>query len=220
MPQPIGLLWSGGKDSAWMLRALRAASEWIPAGLLVTVTTDDAVQAHGTPLPLIRAQASAVGLPLTVMRVPDAPTNAQYEQALDAALDEWRAAGVEDVAVGDLYLEDVRRYREALLTRLGMTPHVPLWGTDTEALAKAVVQTHRAVITSVDTIQLDASFAGRPYDAALLDALPDTVDPCGEDGAFHTFVLDGPAFHHPVPVMVRSAHGTGRMRYATLRALG
>ena len=188
--------------------------------LLTTVLDDvETVTMHGTPLDLVRRQADALGLPLRVMHVPPNASNATYEERLERALGPLLAAGHGVVAAGDLFLEDVKKYRETILRRLGARPLFPLWQRDTDWLARRFLERgYRAVVTSVDTTQLDPSFVGRAYDHAFLEALPERVDPCGEHGAFHTFVTDGPPLRHPVPVAVDDVHGDGRMRYARLRS--
>lgn len=217
-PADTVLMWSGGKDAALALGALRQDAAHAVQALLTTVLDEtETVTMHGVPLALIRAQAEALALPLHVMRIPPAASNTTYEAQLERALGPLLAQGITVVAAGDLLLDDVRAYREALLRRIGAAAHFPLWGRDTTSLAHHVLDAGvRAVVASVDTTQLDAAFAGRPYDAAFLDDLPAAVDPCGEDGAFHTFVTDGPGFAQPVPVRVVEQHGRGRMRYARL----
>jgi uncharacterized protein (TIGR00290 family) len=212
------LLWSGGKDAALALDALSQSDDHSVDVLLTTVLEEaERVRRHGVPLGLIEAQAEAIGVPLRVVRVPPAASNATYEAALERALAPLRAEGIRTVATGDLHLSDIRAYREALLERLGAEPHFPIWTDDTSALAESFIDRgYRAVISSVDTTQLDSSFVGRWFDASLLADLPAGVDPCGENGEFHTFVTDGPLFRHPVEVTVGEATGEGRMRYATL----
>jgi uncharacterized protein (TIGR00290 family) len=212
------LLWSGGKDAFLTLLALEAKGR-SPQALVTTVAgPSERVTMHGVGLPLVRAQARALGLPLAVMRQLEGAPNDVYEGLLEETLAPLRAKGVERVAAGDLFLEDVRAYREALLRRLGFTPLFPLWQKDPAALARQFVEGgHRAVVCSVDTTQLDAGFAGRRYDASLLADLPSVVDPCGERGAFHTFVYDGPRFRAAVPVAVGPTQAEGRMARAALR---
>lgn len=212
------LLWSGGKDALLALLALEGAGRPV-AALVTTVAGPRAeVTMHGVARPLIEAQARALRLPLAVMRQPEGAPNEEYERLLGETLAPLKADGVRAVAAGDLFLEDVKSYREKLLRRLGVEPLFPLWGKDPAALARRFVEEgYRAVIASVDTTQLGARFAGRPYDAALLADLPDDVDPCGERGAFHTFVTGGPRFHTNVPVEVGAPRGEGRMHYAALR---
>ena len=216
---PTVLLWSGGKDAVLALDALSRSDEHELAALLSTVLDGaETVRRHGVPFRLIEAQAEEIGVPLRVMRVPPAASNATYEAALERALAPLLAEGVCTVATGDLHLSDIRAYREALLERLGAEPLFPVWADDTAALAEAFIgRGYRAVITSVDTTQLDPAFVGRSFDTALLADLPEGVDPCGESGEFHTFVTDGPPFRQPIDVTVEAATGEGRMRYATLR---
>ena len=186
--------------------------------LLTTVVEDvETVTMHGTPLALIERQAEALDLPLHVMRVPPNASNATYEERLERALGPLLAEGHRRVAAGDLFLDDVKAYRERVLNTLGAVPLFPLWKRDTTWLAQHFLRRgYRAVVTSVDQTQLSADFVGRVYDEAFLEALPDGVDPCGEHGAFHTFVVDGPPFRTPVPVEVGTPYGEGRMRYVSL----
>ncbi|PSQ81737.1 MAG: hypothetical protein BRD46_01285, partial [Bacteroidetes bacterium QS_8_68_15] len=191
-----------------------------PRALVTTVAgPGEEVTMHGVGLPLIRAQARALGLPLVVMRQPEARVpNETYERLLGETLAPLREEGVEQVAAGDLFLDDLRAYRAELLRRLGFAPRFPLWERDTARLARRFVEEgHRAVVCSVDTTQLDAAFAGRSYDRAFLDDLPATVDPCGERGAFHTFACGGPRFRKAVPVTVEGVHRGERMAQAQLR---
>ena len=214
------VMWSGGKDAMFVLDVLHSQSPRRVDALLTTVLEEvETVTMHGTPLDLVRRQAEALGLSLRVMHVPPNASNATYEARLERALGPLLAEGGGSVAAGDLFLEDVKAYRESVLRRIGGAPLFPLWKRDTEWLARRFVERgYRAVVTSVDTTQLDPAFVGRRYDASFLDELPDDVDPCGEHGAFHTFVTDGPPFERPVPVVVEEVHGEGRMRYARLRS--
>ena len=214
----IALLWSGGKDALLALLALEETGH-APRVLVTTVAgPDEEVTMHGVGLPLIRAQARALGLPLVVMRQPEGASNEKYERLLAETIAPLRAEGVERVAAGDLFLEDVRAYRADLLRRLGFEPVFPLWGKDSETLARRFVGSgHRAVVCSVDTEQLGASFAGRVYDAVFLADLPAGVDPCGERGAFHTFACGGPRFEEAVLIAVGGLQTGGRMARAALR---
>ncbi|HEX8244119.1 MAG TPA: hypothetical protein VF541_11500 [Longimicrobium sp.] len=201
MPEPLILSWSGGKDSTLALDALRASGAHDPIVLLTSVTAGyERVSIHGVRRELLRAQAEALGLPLHEFVLQPECSNADYDAALAAALGEVRGRfGARRIAFGDLFLEDVRRYREEHVAPLGFEPIFPLWGRDTAALAREFVERGFAArLVCVDTTQLDASFAGRAYDAALLADLPATVDPCGENGEFHTFVTFGPGFRIPV----------------------
>lgn len=196
------LSWSSGKDSAHTLDVLRRTDEVEVVGLLTTVNADaDRVAMHAVRRTLLLAQAEAVGLSLHVVPIPFPCPNEVYEAAMARALDEARTAGIEAVAFGDLFLEDVRRYREEKMAGTGLTPLFPLWGQPTDQLAGMMIESGlKAVLTCVDPRVLDASFAGRAFDQALLADLPPRVDPCGERGEFHTFAWDGPQFRRPVPV--------------------
>jgi uncharacterized protein (TIGR00290 family) len=196
------LAWSSGKDSAWTSHVLRAQNEVEVVGLLTTINqVFDRVAMHAVRTELLRAQAEAAELPLWPVPIPWPCSNAEYEAAMAAAMARARADGITHVAFGDLFLEDVRRYREERLAPTGVTPLFPLWGTPTDALARRMVEGGlRARLTCVDPKSLDARFAGRDFDAALLAELPATVDPCGEGGEFHTFAYAGPMFRRPIPI--------------------
>ena len=197
-PQPVVVSWSGGKDSALALAALRADTSYRPVALLTTVTRGyERISIHGVRRTLLHAQAASVGLPLHEMLLEPQSSNEAYEQALASSLEVLRATypGVRHLAFGDLFLQDVRRYREERLPTMGFEPVFPLWGAPTAGLARRfVAEGYRARIVCVDTTLLPAAFAGRSFDAALLDDLPPNVDPCGERGEFHTFVSAGPLF--------------------------
>jgi uncharacterized protein (TIGR00290 family) len=190
--------WSGGKDSALALAEMRPAYEIV--ALLTTVTADyGRVSMHGVRTALLEEQAAALGLPLEQVVIPPTCSNAGYEAAMRAALERHRDAGVGAVICGDIFLEDVRRYREERLFPDGLRGVFPLWQRDTAALARRFLELgFRAVLCCIDTQALPEGFAGRPYDARLLAELPPGVDPCGENGEFHTFVYDGPGFTRPV----------------------
>ncbi len=196
------LAWSSGKDSAWSLHVLRVQAEVEVVGLLTTINEAfDRVAMHAVRTELLRAQADAADLPLWPVLIPWPCSNAEYEAAMNAAMARAQADGIRHVAFGDLFLEDVRRYREERLAPTGIAPLFPIWGTPTDALAQRMVAGGlRARLTCVDPKSLDARFAGREFDAALLAELPASVDPCGERGEFHTFTYDGPMFRRPVPI--------------------
>jgi len=201
--KPKALLsWSSGKDSAWSLHVLRQKAEVDVVALLTTVNeVHDRVAMHAVRSELLRAQAEAVGVPLWSVPIPSPCSNADYEAAMGRALERARGAGITVAAFGDLFLEDIRRYREEKLEKTGIQPVFPLWGIPTAALARDMVAGGmRARLTCVDPKQLAPSFAGREFDAALLDELPASVDPCGERGEFHTFAYDGPMFDRSVAV--------------------
>ena len=184
------------------LHVLREAGDVEVVGLLTTVNeTHDRVAMHAVRRALLEAQAEAAGLPLRVVEIPSPCPNDVYEAAMARALQEARRDGVTAVAFGDLFLADIRRYREERLQPAGFEPLFPLWERPTRALAEEMIGAGlRATLTCVDPRVLPASFAGREFDAALLANLPAGVDPCGENGEFHTFAWDGPMFRHPVPV--------------------
>jgi uncharacterized protein (TIGR00290 family) len=196
------LSWSSGKDSAWALHALRQSSEYDVVGLLTTVNrVADRVAMHAVRSELLRAQAEAVGLPLHVVPIPSPCSNAEYEAAMARAVERAKQDGVTVMAFGDLFLEDIRSYRVEKLTGTGIEPVFPIWGIPTHQLARDMIQAGlRARLTCVDPKQLAPSFVGREFDATLLAALPETVDPCGERGEFHTFAYDGPMFRRRVPI--------------------
>jgi uncharacterized protein (TIGR00290 family) len=201
-PIPIALAWSGGKDSTLALAALQADPGVEVVALVTTITGDyDRISIHGVRRSVLEAQVRSIGLPLLESVIPAAASNAAYEAALARTLTELhrQMPDVQHLAFGDLFLAEVRAYREQLLSRLGWIPVFPLWGKDTAGLARTFIAGgYRAVLTCVDTTQLDAGFAGREFDAALLADMPVEVDPCGERGEFHTCVYDGPVFREPL----------------------
>ena len=202
MPEPVLVAWSGGKDSALALQAVLADPSLEVEALLTTVTREyDRISVHGVRRSLLHAQVHALRLPLLEMEIPASCDNATYEESLARALQSARERNpfVHRCVFGDLFLEDVRRYREERLTSLGMHPVFPLWGRDTRALAREFIDGgFRASIVCVDTALMPATFSGRAFDASLLAELPPAVDPCGENGEFHTFVFDGPIFRERV----------------------
>ncbi len=199
---PYALSWSGGKDSALALHTLRGDGEPGPAALVTTVTADHArISMHGVRRELLHAQAAAVAVPLVEVMIPAVATNELYEQRMRAALERPPLDGVAEIAYGDLFLADIRAYREAQCAAVGRRARFPLWRRNTTALAQRFLELgFRAHLTCVDPARLDPSFAGREYDARLLAELPAEVDPCGEHGEFHTFVHDGPGFSAPIAV--------------------
>jgi len=199
------LSWSSGKDSAWALQVLRAQPDVELAGLLTTFNQEaDRVAMHAVRRELVAQQATAASLPLYPVELPWPCPNEEYENILTGALTELKdRLSITHVAFGDLYLEDVRAYREKQMDRLGLTPLFPIWGQPTNELAHQMVAAGvKAWLTCVDPKQLPREFAGRAYDDRLLGELPDGVDPCGENGEFHTFAWDGPMFASPVHVSV------------------
>ena len=202
--EPVVLSWSGGKDSSLTLAALRRDPRYEVVALLTSVTRGyDRVSIHGVRRALLETQAAAAGVPLLEIELDPQSSNDAYEGAFTRALDRLRTRfpAATTIAFGDLFLEDVRAYRERLLSNTGFTPLFPIWGLDTGRLAEEFIDAgFVAHLVCVDTQQLAADFAGRQFDRALLADLPSTVDPCGERGEFHTFVSAGPILERPIPV--------------------
>jgi len=198
----ILLSWSSGKDSAWALHCLRQSGEWQVAGLLTTLNSAfDRVAMHSTRRALLEAQARAAGLPLWPVPLPWPCSNAEYEAAMRGACDRAIDAGIDAIAFGDLFLEDVRQYRVEKLKGTGLEPVFPVWGLDTRLLAEQMIAGGlRARIVCVDPKKLPREFAGREFDADFLRDLPAGVDPCGENGEFHSAVYAGPMFREAIPI--------------------
>jgi len=196
--------WSSGKDAAWALHVVRQAGELDVVGLLSTITEPyDRVSMHGVRREIVEAQAEAAGLPLHKVLIPAPCPNEAYEAAMAKAMAAATSLGVGHVVFGDLHLADVRRYREEKLAPTGIRPVFPLWGADTRKLALDMIAAGlRAHVTCLDPRKLPRELAGHAFDLAFLDALPDGVDPCGENGEFHTCVLAGPMFRRPVAASV------------------
>lgn len=224
MRPPILVSWSGGKDAAWALHLLRQRDEFTVVGLVTTVTDGyERIAMHGIRREILQAQADAIGVPVIEASLPQQADNAAYEASFAAALAQARATipDLQHIAFGDLFLEDVKAYRDALCSRLGWTPVYPLFGRNTRDLAAEMIGGRlQATLCCVDTAQLDGGFSGRAFDADLLAALPDGVDPCGERGEFHTCVHSGPMFRAPLSLgagerLLRD----GRFAYTELRLL-
>ena len=212
------IAWSSGKDSAWALYEARRAGGYDIVGALTTVTDAFArVSMHGVREELLHAQLDAAGLPAIVVRIPYPCSNEIYEQKMAAAMQDAKAAGVTHVIFGDLFLEDIRAYREAKLKDIGMTPVFPLWQKPTDALARAMIEGGvEAHLATVDLKKLPTSFAGRRFDAALLSDLPAGTDPCGENGEFHSFVSAGPMLKRKIAVRVGETVERDGFAYADL----
>lgn len=201
---PVLLSWSGGKDAAWTLHMLRQRGDVEVVGLLTTITEGyERIAMQGIRVDVLHAQAAAAGLPVIEARMPQRADNDTYQRtfadALQRARERW--PDLRHVAFGDLFLADIKAYREALCARLGWSPLFPLFGSDTATLARQMLAGGlRAMLCCVDIRQLDAAFSGRDFDATLLADLPAGVDPCGENGEFHTCVRDGPMFARPLPL--------------------
>jgi uncharacterized protein (TIGR00290 family) len=196
--------WSTGKDSTLALHEVQRSGDVEVVGIMTTVTSSfGRVSMHGVREALLDRQAEALGLRCWKVPIPSPCPNDVYEREMARVLAETRQLGVSAVVFGDLFLEDIRRYREARLAEVGMRGIFPLWGRDTRELAREMIAVGiRATLTCVDPRKLDRSFAGRSFDAALLDALPEGVDPCGENGEFHTFAWAGPSFRRPIAIGV------------------
>ena len=214
-PEPILFCWSGGKDSAMALHTLLQQPDVHVVALLTTVTegrvpgfvlanpgsTDDRIAMHGVRRELLVRQAESIGLPLHEVRIPPQCVNSIYEARMEEALRLFYNQGVRKVAFGDIFLEDLRAYREKNLARIGMTALFPIWKRDTRELIRFFHQQRfRAVAACIDTKVLDPSFAGRELDESFFRDLPPAADPCGENGEFHTFVFDGPIFQSPIAI--------------------
>jgi uncharacterized protein (TIGR00290 family) len=201
-PLSAVLAWSGGKDSAFALHEIRRTAALDVTALLTTVDeTTGRGAVHDLPRTLLEAQAAAAGLPLLTVALPRPCPNEAYEERMAEALAPLRAAGVSRVIFGDLFLADIRAYREAQMAALGMEAVFPLWGRPTGALARDMIASGlEARLVAVDITRLDAAFAGRAFDAALLGDLPPGIDPCGENGEFHTAVTAGPMFRDRLAV--------------------
>ena len=219
--KPVLVAWSGGKDSALALREIVGDARYRVAALLTTVTAEyDRISMHGVRRSLLHRQAESLGLPLEEVVISPGATNDDYETNMGGALAALRTriSGLDTVVFGDLFLADIRAYRERMLARLGLRGLFPLWLRDTRSLAHEFVRLgYRAVLVCVDATQLAGEFAGREFDADLLRDLPPDVDPCGENGEFHTFVYAGPGLREPVshergPLVVRD----GRFVYCDL----
>ena len=202
MSEPILFCWSGGKDSAMALHTLLQRSDVHIAALLTTVTEGyERISMHGVRRELLERQAQSIGLPLHEVRIPPQCVNPIYESRMEEALGIHLENGVRKVAFGDIFLEDLRAYREKNLARIGMTAIFPIWKRDTRELIRAFhANRFRAIAVCIDSKVLDPSFAGRELDDSFFRDLPTHADPCGENGEFHTFVFDGPIFRSPIPV--------------------
>ncbi len=200
--EPILFCWSGGKDSAMALHALLQQGQFRVTALLTTVTEGfDRITMHGVRCELLQRQTESIGLPLHDVRIPPQCTNSVYEARMEQALRIFYDQGVRKVAFGDIFLEDLRVYREKNLARIGMTALFPIWKRDTRELIRFFLAQHfRSIAVCIDPKVLAPSFAGRELDDSFFRDLPHSADPCGENGEFHTFVFDGPIFRWPVPV--------------------
>jgi uncharacterized protein (TIGR00290 family) len=202
MGKRLLLGWSGGKDSSLALHELKQEPDVEIAALLTTVTEGyDRISMHGVRRALLKEQVESLGFPLEEILIPQQCSNEIYEERMRQTLEKFRRQGISAAAFGDLFLKEVRSYREERMAKIGMTAVFPIWGKNTNDLARQFIELgFRAVIACVDTKALSQEFAGREYDAAFLRDLPVGIDPCGENGEFHTFVYDGPIFTRPINV--------------------
>jgi uncharacterized protein (TIGR00290 family) len=200
MKEKVIVAWSGGKDSAFALYEILESGSYEVLELLTTVTRDyDRISIHGVRRALVEQQANALGFPLEITFISKGASDAEYENELLKALKRQQDSGVSYVMFGDIFLEDVRKYRERILTKAKMNGIFPLWKRDTQVLARQFINLgFKAIITSIDSTVLGKAFAGREYDEKFLSDLPANVDPCGENGEFHSFVYDGPLFRERV----------------------
>lgn len=214
----ILLSWSSGKDSAWTLHVLRQQGQVEVVALLTTLDAPrDRVSVHSVRRQLLMAQAEAAGLPLWEVPLPGICDNATYEAAMTPVIDRARSERIEAIAFGDLFLEDIRAYREQRMAGTGIRPMFPLWQRPTAELAEEMFRAGvTAHVTSVDPGQIPGELAGRTWDAAFVSALPDGADPCGENGEFHTFVSSGPMFDRELSVVARPAEQRDGFVYADL----
>lgn len=192
--------WSSGKDAAMTLFATFKEDKLDISQLLTAVNSHyDRVSMHGLHRSLLVEQAKAIGLPLNMIEMPESPDMGTYNKIMTAKLDELKAQGYTDTVFGDIFLEDLREYREKMLAQVGITPHFPIWKKDTrELLQNFIKDGFKAILVCTNEL-LPKSFCGRVIDESFIDDLPDDIDPCGENGEFHTFCFDGPIFKYPVP---------------------
>jgi uncharacterized protein (TIGR00290 family) len=220
MPPKALIAWSSGKDSAWALHVVRQSGDYDVVGALTTVNRTFArVAMHGVRQELLEMQIAAAGLKPVLVHIPHPCTNDIYEQAMAEAVAQAKADGITHIIFGDLFLEDIRAYRVEKLKETGITPVFPLWLKPTDALARDMIAGGlQAHLSTVDLKKLSADFAGRCFDDALLGDLPPGIDPCGENGEFHSFVCAGPMLSRPIPVRVGETVTRDGFAYADLLA--
>jgi len=196
MTKPLVVSWSGGKDSTLALNEILSSSNYEVHSLITTVTEGyDRISIHGVRNELLQQQVQSIGLPLHKVSIPKDSTNEQYESAFKKVLLKFKNKGINEIVFGDIFLEDVKKYRDDLLVTLDMKGIYPIWKKDSKVLARKFIELgFKAVTTCIDSQQIDKKFAGREYDSEFLNNLPNSADPCGENGEFHTFVYDGPLF--------------------------
>jgi len=200
MKKQIVVSWSGGKDSTLALNEILNTTDYEVRSLITTITEGyDRISIHGVRNELLEQQVESIGLPLHKVSIPKDSTNNQYESALKKVLLKFKNQGINEVVFGDIFLEDVKKYRDELLDKLDMKGIYPIWKVDSKELARKFIELgFKAVTTCIDSQQIDKKFAGREYDSEFLNDLPNSADPCGENGEFHTFVYDGPLFDNKI----------------------
>ena len=208
--------WSSGKDSAWTLHQLLQNPDYDVVGLFSTINKEvHRVAMHGVRVELLKAQAESIGLPVEIIELPDPCTNEDSEIIIGTFIDKVKADNIKCIAFGDLYLEDIRKYREDQLKDTGIQPIFPIWGIPTDELSKTLIENGiKTVITCVDSKQISEDFAGKNYDQQFLESLPESADPCGENGEFHSFVYDGPMFKEAIKITVGETVHKGQFVFA------
>jgi uncharacterized protein (TIGR00290 family) len=211
--------WSSGKDSAYALRQAKLAGDLDIVAILTSLNSDaERVSMHGVREQLLDAQANALGLPIIKVNLPERCSNEIYEREMAKACDQMLADGVSHLIFGDLFLEDIREYRIKMLGGTGLTPVFPIWGRDTATLARDMMASGlKAQLTCIDTKALDDEFSGRLFDQSLLDEMPSGIDPCGENGEFHTFCFAGPMYDREIAVETGGRHRAGDFLFTDLR---
>ena len=217
-PKPVVVSWSGGKDSRLALYSIKDLTTFEIKGLLTTITGDyDRISMHGVRRVLLERQAAALEIPLRTIVIPKDATNQQYEKQMSEGLLECKSQGIDSIVFGDLFLQDVRSYREQFLSRFQMKGIFPVWGRNTNDFVREFIRLgFKAVVTCVNTEALDELFAGKLIDERFLEQLPPSVDPCGENGEFHSFVVDGPVFREPVRFVLGKSVRRGTFCYRDL----
>ena len=210
--------WSSGKDSAWALQQLLNNPEYEVVGLFSTINKNvDRVAMHGVRVELLKAQANSIGLPVEIINLPDPCSNDDYENIMNAFIDKAKADNIECMAFGDLYLKEIRKYREDQLRDTGIEPIFPIWGIPTHELSNILLENGiKTVISCVDSEQIPEDFAGKNYDHDFLESLPATADPCGENGEFHSFVYNGPMFKEAIEISVGEKYIKGQFVFVDL----
>lgn len=220
MKEPIVLAWSGGKDSALALQSLQSGGHYEVVSLMTTFTREfERVSMHGIQRELISRQAERLGLPLAESWINRGADNTAYEAAVSECLLNFKSEGIQKIAFGDLFLTEIRDYRDRLVKQIGMDSHYPIWGQETSQLAnRFIADGFRAVTCCVDSQQIPSSLCGKEYDIEFLEALPESADPCGENGEFHTFVYDSPLMAEPIEIEVGAEHRDGQFVFRELNS--